>query len=102
MMLSLVNADPYLTSEPAAVLRLQEAAVNPVGAANEHGHGVSVAWSGHSQQGECGQGQVLHAAGHTALLTAVRVQAAGKNQHLRWLHQPIANSPLIQGDCFSS
>lgn len=67
----------HLTSEALPFLRLQEAVVHLVGTGNYRRHRVLVAGGDNGEEREGGQGQVVHAAGHAALVVAVGVQAGG-------------------------
>lgn len=78
-----LNRCSDLTREALAVLRLQEAVVHLVGPGDHRGHGVLVARRDDGEQRQSGQGQVVHAAGHAALVVAVRVEAAGEREEER-------------------
>lgn len=65
----------HLAIEALAVWGLQEAVVDLVGASDNGGHGILVVWGGDGEEWQRGQREVVHTAGHTALVIAVRVQA---------------------------
>lgn len=77
------EAETDLTGETLPVLRLQEAVVDLVGPGNHGGHRILVARGDDGEEGESSQGQVVHTAGDTALIIAVRVQAGGGGREER-------------------
>lgn len=77
------EAETDLTSESLSILRLQEAVVDLVGPGNHGGHRILVARGYDGEEGESSQGQVVHTAGDTALIIAVRVQAGGGGREER-------------------
>lgn len=64
----------HLSGEALSVLGREEAVVGLVGAGDEGCHSVLVVWRCNGEEREGGQGQVVNAAGHTALIIAVWVQ----------------------------
>lgn len=72
-----------LTRKSLALLRLKEAVVHLVGSGDHGRYGVLVTWRDDSQEREGSQGQVVHAAGHAALIVAVGVQTRGGRGYSR-------------------
>lgn len=69
-----------MAREGCPVQRLDEVCVDLVGSDDDGGHGLLVLWSRGGQERERRQGDVVLAAGQTALVVAVWAQAAQKTQ----------------------
>lgn len=76
-----------LAWEGCAIQRLDEVWVDLVGSDNDSCHGLLVLRSGGGQQGESCQRYVVLTAGQTALVIAVRAQAASRSRKKkqRWM-----------------
>lgn len=77
--MDLQSAVTNLARESSAVQRLNEVGVHLVCSDNDCRHGLLVLWSRGGQQGQSCQGDVVLAAGQTALIIAVWAQAAAKH-----------------------